>query len=744
MTSNKRSKALNRVIKLLNLATSDVDHEADLALNHAHSVIYNHNIQREEIDAGQLCDSSVLDQIDWYGDWTDRPEPLENWELEFELELTEASNPGYGVREVNSIREVNSWQQRQHSPRLDMGKRQSDSQASARSVDSVDSVDSTSSVDEPSLVSGSSVSDSFSPDSSPSPLDRLAGYSPSVSSSLRQTASADELNENKRSDSLSARNAFGNHTVGRGAFGKKTFGKLNLDHQESDAKRSASIRDEDRRSDLSGTDGSDLEEGHFRGEGSRGDGSRDNSQTPYPNADLEFEQQGNHRQSQGEDLSGFEGHEPVAPPSFDAMVESGAFMVFDRESSQPETESSVDPSVEVRGFSTSADEKPAGKAFVEGSPSQTDDNLRADHSPQAEYTHLEARQPEHSVNFTSEQSASSSKLDSDDTPVRYVLVDEAPDMEPPQVQSAMSTEEDGFDEARARVQLATVINRIIEARDHYTACRDEREQGDVDEETEKNVRIQAELDAEAAAERAFRERAAAQLRWEAEMRLLRHERRKREEAALKQLRALRDEHEDLKKRLAIHEAWKAEQARLSLLDDISNQLQVAADHIADAHNPALERALELMDNNGLALSDLPLARIHHKSIFMRLLEREARTLEDTREREKFTQELLGRYLSVYHPPTVDLAGKVLDLLRVASSNSDSAEDAFADAQEIMERNSMSIRDLEFGKIDQISLFVRLLNWEADKLLDMDAREHFTAKMLDKYFEATTRGGSASG
>lgn len=299
-------------------------------------------------------------------------------------------------------------------------------------------------------------------------------------------------------------------------------------------------------------------------------------------------------------------------------------------------------------------------------------------------------------------------------------------------------EDSSFDEGAARVRLAKVINRIIEAKDHYTACRDEREQGDLDEEEEKAIRIRAEIEAEEAAERAFRERAEAQLKWEAQMRELRQSRRHREQSALKQLRALRDEHEALKKRLAAHESWKAEQARLALLDEIANQLQIAADHIADPENPALEMALELMDNNDLKLEDLPLTRIHHKSIFMQLLEREARTLNDRREREKFTQKLLSEYLAVYHPPTIDLAGKVLELLKVASAGNENAEDAFRDAQDILAKNSMSIRDLDISQIDQISLFVRLLNWEADKLLDMDAREHFTAKMLDKYFEATAK------
>jgi len=557
MANNKRSKALNRVIKLLNLATSDVDHEADLALNHAHSVIYSHNIQREEIDPDKLCDGTVLAQIDWFGDWTDRPEPVDPWELEAELEMDAENYQPYVIREKNTWLEKQQARDAQSSPDTD-----------------TDNLDLTAHTLEPEPE----------PELEPEP-------EPEPEAATQQNST------------------------------------LILDAHHS----------------------------------------------PAPDPEPE-----------------------ATPPSFDEIVESGAFMVFERTPSPLATcppETSNDDNEEPATLSLTTEES---------GPDTPDDDC-------------------------SEPLAASAEVSTD---YPLTVVDDSDTPAP--------LNDESFNESEARTRLTDVIGRIIAAKDRYTAYRDEREQGDIDEEEEKAIRIQAEIEAEEAAERAFRERAEAQLIWEANMRELRQERRHREQSALKKLRSLRDEHEDLKKRLAAHESWKAEQARLALLDEISNQLQVAADHIADAENPALARALFLMDDNELTLTDLPLARIHHKSIFMQLLEREARTLETSKEREKFTQKLLGEYLAVYHPPTIDLASKVLELLKVASSGVENAEDAFEDAREIMDRNSMSIRDLDISQINQISLFVRLLNWEADKLLDMDAREHFTAKMLDKYFEATTK------
>ncbi len=538
MANNKRSKALNRVIKLLNLATSDVDHEADLALNHAHSVIYSHNIQREEIDPDKLCDGSVLAQIDWFGDWTDRPEPIDPWELKAELEMDAENHQPYVIREKNT------WLEKQQ------GRAEQDDHKDA-----------------------------------PTPC------------AAQDTAEAEQP-----------------------------------------------------------------------------DAQLDSGIVPDKQQDESFEAE--------------------HPPSFDDIVESGAFMMFEREPSPLATRPLGDQ-IDAEALSLTAD--------------------------------------------TDAQADSAMTIIIDDSLAEVEQASDYPATVPLDIDAdQLPLDEDSFDESDARTRLVDVIGRIIAAKDCYTAYRDEREQGDLSEEEEKAIRIRNEIEAEEAAERAFRERAEAQLIWEASMHELRQDRRHREQDALKKLRSLRDEHEDLKKRLATHETWKAEQARLALLDEISSQLQVAAEHIADAENPALTRALFLMDDNELTLTDLPLARIHHKSIFMQLLEREARTLSTSKERERFTQKLLSEYLAVYHPPTIDLAGKVLELLKVASSGVENAEAAFEDAKEILQRNSMSIRDLEIGQIDQISLFVRLLNWEADKLLDMDAREHFTAKMLDKYFEAKTK------
>lgn len=519
MTNNKRSKAVNRVIKLLNLATSDVNHEADLALNHAHSVIYSHNIQREEINTEKLCDDRVLDEVDWYGDWTDRPEPQDDWELD---RLFAEQYQPYVIREKNA------------SP------------------------------DQP-QVGASSVE--AEPADSDAPIDDGANDSATTSTFV----SADE------GDALS-------------------------DDSLIDTPQTAP--------------------------------SEDDTQA-------------------------------ASPPSFEEMVRSGAFMVFERDGSE-------------------------SKALEPVASDQDDAETTGPELPSV-------------IELPAEDEA---------------LLE--------------------LSEEEARQRLSDVIEQLKDAKELYTECRTEREQGDIDQEAEKELRIQAEIEAEEAAERAFRKRAEEQQRWELEMRAQRLERRLREQEALKQVKVLREQQDSLKKWLVEHERKKAEQARLALLEEISGLLHIAAEHIADSDDPSFEQALQLMDDNQLTLTDLPLQQIHHKSIFMRLLEREAAALDDAKERERFTQELLGKYLSAYRPPTVDLEAKVLELLKEASAGTDGSDQAYESAKELLERNSLSIRDLDIGQIDQISLFVRLINWEAEKLPDMDSREHFTAKMLDRYFEATAK------
>lgn len=537
MATNKRSKALSRVVKLLNLATSDVDHEADLALNHAHSVIQTHGIQRYELDTDKLCDESVLDLIDWYGEWTDMP--VMGIESDSEPEPEEYSNAPNYYAFARGIREKNTYHDRKQSAAT----ASSNSSSSAASDNSAD----TSSNAKATANSG-------------------GGYDPFTESKVYWDFLTDPIDD------------YAYYTGSQEAAN---------DH----------------------TTDTDVQSG----------------------------------------------------PSESSEEELG-YMVFEGNWAKKEA---------LDQHNESSDAEDVAAEVVEN--------------------------------------------------------------------EVCAFDPDSFSEEEALERLARLTEQLSAAEGAFSDARVARQQGDLDEETEKAIRIQAELEAELAAEMAFRKRAEAQMRWEAEMLSLRKSRRKSERTALEQLQAVRSEHEELQQLIDAHKHYQQEQQRLELLEDISDQLQVAAEHITDPYDQSFDRALMLMDDNRITLTDLPLEKIHHKSIFIRLLERESSGIENSNEREAYTEALLGKYLELYHPPAVDLAEQVIVLLKQASSGDPlEAESAFDKAQELLATNGMSIRDLEIGKIEQISLFIRLLNWEAEKLPDMGAREHFTAKMLDRYFEATQK------
>lgn len=560
MGTNKRRKALSRVVKLLNLATSDVNHEADLALTHAHSIIYNHNIKRYEIDRDLLCDRSVLELIDWYGDWEPKAKvKSEDAQTGVRTERKVFTTFAKGIREKNTFHEkADATKESVHEAAADIKNEPVEPEPEREVV--VDS--------DPVSEQSSTSFDRVSPDE----------QEPSVYWDYLTDSDEDVSDEEVIAE----------------AAPKADF-----------AADEASVN-----------------------------GANGNQAT----SDLMDELYG------------------------DESLTEGGYVAFDRQSAEYEKESL--------------------EAVVVETVSQQ---------------------------FEADGYFSSDQLD---------------------VEALEQSEQE------ARDRLQQLEEQLKAAESNYAIVREEREQGDKDAETEKAIRIQAEIEAERAAERAFRLRAEAQQRWETEMRQLRQQRRQRERDALNRMKLLQAEQTGLEQSLVDYANRKAELQRLELIESISTHLQAAAEPEEDSANQAFEEAVSLMENNRLGLTDLPLEQIYHKSVFIRLLERESSEIDNGKEREAFTEALLGRYLELYHPPAVDLAEQVISLLKKAGSDDPlQADTAFAKAQDLLSANGMSIRDLDIGKIEQTSLFIRLLNWEADRLPDMGSREHFTAKMLDRYFDA---------
>lgn len=65
MSTRRRKKAIQKVVKLLNLATSSNLSESNLALRHAESLIRQYSIAQRELPMLQLCDRSMLYKVSW-------------------------------------------------------------------------------------------------------------------------------------------------------------------------------------------------------------------------------------------------------------------------------------------------------------------------------------------------------------------------------------------------------------------------------------------------------------------------------------------------------------------------------------------------------------------------------------------------------------------------------------------------------------------------------------------------------
>ena len=65
MSIRKRKKVIQKVVKLLNLATSNNPSESTMALRHAESLIRQYEIAQKELPILQLCDRSMLYRVSW-------------------------------------------------------------------------------------------------------------------------------------------------------------------------------------------------------------------------------------------------------------------------------------------------------------------------------------------------------------------------------------------------------------------------------------------------------------------------------------------------------------------------------------------------------------------------------------------------------------------------------------------------------------------------------------------------------
>jgi hypothetical protein len=167
---------------------------------------------------------------------------------------------------------------------------------------------------------------------------------------------------------------------------------------------------------------------------------------------------------------------------------------------------------------------------------------------------------------------------------------------------------------------------------------------------------------------------------------------------------------------------------------------VLAVSVGEDATTSYEKVIEIMADNGLSLKDLEFSDIKNKSLFIRLLERESAQIPDVNEREKHTEEMLDKFLvsslSKKESRASENPIQHIQRLLIAANEGGQFETQKNLEQVIylMDANGIGVRDIGYGFIKKYSVFIRLINWEAERIASLPEREKFTAQILEEYIQ----------
>ena len=296
-----------------------------------------------------------------------------------------------------------------------------------------------------------------------------------------------------------------------------------------------------------------------------------------------------------------------------------------------------------------------------------------------------------------------------------------------------------FDEAKIQTEIEALDKQLLLAQENLQLKKQKRhahEQGEVQERAE---RARIEQSFEEAIERAFQARAKSYEAWEDSCTKIRMARLRDEQEAVQGYdsisHALAKNKESLKQHLQRKEDYRAAKIMHELRRHLVLAVSVGKDAIA-----SYEKVIDIMSENGLSLKDLEFSDIKNKSLFIRLLERESALISDVHAREAHTEEMLDKFLTSSlvkkESRTSENPIQHIQRLLIAASEGGQFETQKNLEQVIylMEVNGIGVRDIGYGFIKKYSVFIRLINWEAERIPSLPDREKFTAQILEEYIQ----------
>lgn len=311
----------------------------------------------------------------------------------------------------------------------------------------------------------------------------------------------------------------------------------------------------------------------------------------------------------------------------------------------------------------------------------------------------------------------------------------------------VATQLSDFDEQKVQLSMESIESQLLLSKESLAEKRQLRLAAEQEELSERAERARIELSFEEAIERAFQARAKAYEAWEKQRSEIRVECLRSEQEAQHGFEELTQDLDRVKADYQQHIKRKQDFHAAKIMHELRCHLALAVSVTGEGKG-SFDKVVSIMSEAGLTLKDLEFSDIKNKSLFIRLLERETALIEDVVARESHTEDMLSKFLSstlTKREPvkTENPLQQIEKLLSSASLGSQfEAQKSIEQAFHLMELHGISVRDIDLTKITKYSVFVRLLNWEAEKIPSLTEREKFTASILEEYVTSSIHGDAS--
>jgi hypothetical protein len=305
-----------------------------------------------------------------------------------------------------------------------------------------------------------------------------------------------------------------------------------------------------------------------------------------------------------------------------------------------------------------------------------------------------------------------------------------------------------FDESNVLSHIESIEQQLQLAKEALAKQRQDRAQMELEEQQERSERARIEQSFEEAIERAFQARARAYEAWEAQQAQIRVAAMRAEQEAQTGFEELNEELQEKREAFQQHLQLKEDYRAAKIMHEVRHHLSIAAQGGEDAVQ-SYETLVAIMEESGLSLRDLEFSDIRNKSLFIRLLERESARIANVHEREQYTEEMLDKFLleSRRAPEPKVSENPIEQVQRMLKSISGvgqyEGQKVIEQVLRLMGQHKISVRDLDYSCINKYSVFVCLINWEAEQIHSLSEREAFTAGILEEYVQFSLMNPSTS-